>query len=81
MTHIAVEEVVPQLERIIEVMSAGEEVILTHDSRPIARLSPLVGAGHPANGSRREPGSATGLITYMAEDFDNPIEDFEDLRQ
>ena len=44
--------------------------MITHDNAPLARLSPVTAV--------RQPGSAVGIVTYIAEDFDAPLEDFEE---
>ncbi len=53
----------------------GEEMIITDEHRPLVKIVPL-----SAPGSRREPGSGTGQLLYMADDFDAPLEDFEEYQ-
>jgi prevent-host-death family protein len=73
MTQVTLEEARIQLPKLIEAANRGEEVIITQDSQPVAKLVPL-----PHVRGRREPGSAKGLILYMAEDFDAPLDDFKE---
>jgi prevent-host-death family protein len=61
-----------RLPELIRRAARGEDVILTEDGEPVARIIPITRASGP-----REFGSAKGLI-YMAEDFDAPLEDFGD---
>lgn len=51
---------------------SGEEVVIAKDNRPVVKLVPLT---PPAQ--RRKPGSAHGKI-WMAPDFDETPEDFDD---
>ncbi len=63
--------------RLLEAVGAGEEVIITRNAEPFAKLS-LVNS---AKAQRKEGdlvyGSAKGLMK-MREDFDDPIEDFQE---
>jgi len=60
------------LGELVERMLEGAEFILTKGDRPVARLVPIQDKPH------RRFGSAKGLIT-IAEDFDAPLEDFQEL--
>lgn len=53
----------------------GEEMIITDEHRSLVKIVPL-----SPPGSRREPGSGTGQLLYMADDFDAPLEDFEEYQ-
>jgi prevent-host-death family protein len=61
-----------RLPELIRQAARGEDVILTQEGEPVARIIPITRARGP-----REFGSAKGLI-HMAEDFDAPLEDFGD---
>ena len=56
------------------VAAGGEEIVVTRDGTPVAKL---VAADPPAaeNLLPREPGSAEGMI-WMSDDFDDPLDDF-----
>jgi len=60
-----------QLDRLIDEVDAGAEVVITRDGHPVARL---VAATDDLAGER-VPGSAKGLFT-VPDDFDAPLEDF-----
>ena len=50
----------------------GGEVVITKDNHPVAKL-----VGYPQQAGKRQLGTARGLIT-IAEDFDEPLEDFSE---
>ena len=59
-----------RLEELIGQAARGEEVILTEQGQPVAKI---ISVRRPA--TQRRFGSAKGLIS-MREDFDEPLEDF-----
>ncbi|MGD0949231.1 MAG: type II toxin-antitoxin system prevent-host-death family antitoxin [Candidatus Binatia bacterium] len=61
-----------QLPELVESALGGEEVVLTRDDRPVVKLVPVA-----ASKARPLFGSAKGLIT-IADDFDAPLEDFDE---
>lgn len=73
MFSVSIEEAVAQLPQLIEKANHGVEVILTENSHPVARLVALAGQRAP-----RKPGSASGLILHITEDFDTIPEGFEE---
>ena len=52
----------------------GEEVVITREERPVAKI-----VGLPDDSGDLKLGSAKGLITF-SEDFDEPLEDFEEYK-
>ncbi len=66
MVQVTVEQAVSELGRLLEEVGRGEEFVIVRGDAPLARLLP---AKPP-----RQPGSAIGIITYVAEDFDAPLE-------
>lgn len=71
-TYIELDQIAAHLPELIEEVGAGGEVVITKDDQPVAKM---VGYVRPAG--KRRPGSAKGLIT-IADDFDDPLEDFEE---
>jgi prevent-host-death family protein len=61
-----------QLPELVRRAARGEDVILSEDGEPVARIIPITRARGP-----RQFGSAKGWI-HIAEDFDEPLEDFKD---
>ncbi len=70
---ITVEEAQTKLPELIGNLAPGEEIILTEDQRPVARL---IGE-RPPERKPRVPGNCKGLITLLVED-DEHLKDFEE---
>lgn len=78
-TMITIDEAQAGLKDLIHRLAPGEEVVITEDRRPVARL---VGEPpEPAQTSRPGPGLCKGMITYMAPDFDAPLEDMKEYME
>ena len=73
MTQITVEDAALRLSELVRQAQSGEEIILTQDSGPAVRLTPL-----EADKPRRQAGSARDVILYIAPDFDDTPEGFEE---
>lgn len=69
MQQINLNEASKHLTELIEAANRGEEIIITKDDQPVAKLVPFKHG--------RRAGSAKGLVT-ISEDFDEPLEDFKD---
>lgn len=76
MHQVNVHEAKTHLSRLIQEALDGEEVIIARDNKPVVRLKALAEAL-----PQRRIGGAKGLIRFMAEDFDAPLEDFSDYMQ
>ena len=72
MQRVSIEEAKTKLPELIEAAVKGEEVVIAGDGRHLVRLVPVSGAK-----PRPRFGSAEGLVR-MSEDFDAPLEDFEE---
>ena len=71
MQQITLEEAALRLPQLIAEHEAGEEVVITRDCHPVAKLVIM-----PIEPSRPQFGSARGM-GYMTADFDAPLEDFK----
>jgi prevent-host-death family protein len=69
MAMVNVHEAKTHLSKILDRVSAGEEIIIARAGKPVARLVPLEPDGRP-----RVPGAYAGRIR-IAEDFDAPLPD------
>ena len=57
-----------QLPSLLDRAVAGEEVVITRDGQPVAKLVPVPKIGQEP----RKPANALG-VTYIADDFDAPL--------
>jgi len=73
MTTISIEEAQVKLPDLIHRLQPGDEVVITENNQPVARLVPA-----PSESQRqpRQPGLLKGSVLYMAPDFDAPLEEF-----
>ncbi len=67
MKTVNVHEAKTHLSRLLERVSAGEEIVIARSGKPVARLVP-----EKRSTGRREPGSAVGEIT-IKESFYDPL--------
>jgi antitoxin (DNA-binding transcriptional repressor) of toxin-antitoxin stability system len=74
---ITVEEAGANLKKVIEQLGPGEELVITENQRPVAKLvgQRFVVLPRPA------PGLGKGSILYMAPDFDEPLEEFKEYME
>ncbi|HEV8054390.1 MAG: type II toxin-antitoxin system Phd/YefM family antitoxin [Chloroflexi bacterium] len=68
MKTVSVFEAKTHLSRLLQRVSAGEEIVISRRNRPIARLVPIV--GRPVF----TPGQFAGRIA-LSDDFDEPLPD------
>lgn len=78
MTQVSVREAETRLASLIRAARAGEEVVITDEDRPIARIVSVADAGQPR--SPRRAGSGKGKF-IMAPDFDAPLEDLKEYME
>jgi antitoxin (DNA-binding transcriptional repressor) of toxin-antitoxin stability system len=76
MTTITIQEAQATLLELIHRLSPGEEVVITENDHPVARLLPATGMK-----PQRKLGTMQGTVLYMAPDFDAPLDDFKDYMQ
>jgi len=72
MQVVDVEEAKTSLGDLLDAAIRGQEIILTRDAKPVAKLIPLV-----QRRPRPQFGSAKGLV-HIADDFDAPLSDFDE---
>ncbi len=76
---ITVEEAQATLKELIHKLAPGEEVVITENTQPIAKL--VSEQAKPQPKQRPGPGLCKGMITYMAPDFDAPLEDMKEYME
>jgi antitoxin (DNA-binding transcriptional repressor) of toxin-antitoxin stability system len=77
LSTLSVEEAQAQLPKLIEQLQPGEEIVITRDQKPVARL---IGEAKPDQPPRRL-GTLKGSVLYMAPDFNAPLEDFTEYME
>ena len=73
---ITVEEAQAHLMELIHKLAPGEEVVITENQRPVAKL-----VGEQPKALRPGPGLGKGSILYMDPDFDEPLEDMKEYME
>lgn len=75
---VTVKQVRSRIDSLLERVADGEEVVITKDDKPLARLVAAGGESSPAATPVPQPGNAKGALLYMAEDFNAPLAEFEE---
>jgi prevent-host-death family protein len=78
MPTVTIEEAKTTLSELIQRLTPGEEVVITDNDQPVARLVPAASASQP----RKVPqlGTMRGTVLSM-EHFDEPLEDFKEYME
>lgn len=74
MSTISIQEAQTRLPELIHRLTSGEEVIITENDQPVARLVPAAPASEPPKVPRL--GTLRGTVLSM-EHFDGPLDDFK----
>ncbi len=74
MTTISIQEAEAKLSELIHKLKPGDEVVITENDQPVAKL---IAPAPPATAKPRRRGSAKGKLTIHAED-DEHLEDFRE---
>lgn len=72
MTQLDIGQAKSNLSKLLDLAIKGEEIIITQNDKPIAKISPI-----------KRPlkrGSAKGKV-WMSDDFDEPLEDFKNYME
>lgn len=76
MAIVSIEEAQAKLPELIDHLASGEQLVITRNSRPIARLI----AQESPKRKARKAGSAKGILTIHADD-DEHLKDFADYME
>jgi antitoxin (DNA-binding transcriptional repressor) of toxin-antitoxin stability system len=76
MTAVPLAEAQAKLPELVHGLTPGDQVVITENNLPVARL--VLAAAPPP---RRTLGTLRGTVTYMAADFDAPLEDFREYSE
>ncbi len=72
MTSVTIQEAQAKLSDLIHNLVPGDEVVITENNQPVAKL-----VASPAEKPRPMPGRCKGMLTIVAED-DEHLEDFQE---
>jgi antitoxin (DNA-binding transcriptional repressor) of toxin-antitoxin stability system len=72
MTSLPVQQVQAQLPELIHQLAPGDEVVVTENDQPVARILPTQACPSP------KLGTLSGTVLYMAPDFDAALEYFKE---
>jgi prevent-host-death family protein len=73
MSRVTIAEAAGRLDELVDESHNGQDVVLTRDSKPVAKIVAL-----PGERPRPRFGSGKDFIAYMAPDFDETPEGFEE---
>jgi antitoxin (DNA-binding transcriptional repressor) of toxin-antitoxin stability system len=76
MATVSIQEAQAKLSDLIHQLSPGEEVVITENSEPVAKLART----EPKQQWPCKAGSAKGKI-HIAPDFDEPLEEFKEYME
>jgi len=75
MTTVTIQEAQSRLTDLIHRLSPGEEIVITENDQPVARLVPTPAVTEKKS---RQLGTMKGSVLSMAADFDAPLDDFRE---
>jgi prevent-host-death family protein len=78
MSTITLEVAQARLSELIERLQPGEEILITRDQKPVARL---IGAATGHGKLPRRLGTLKGTVRYIAPDFDAPLDEFREYME
>jgi antitoxin (DNA-binding transcriptional repressor) of toxin-antitoxin stability system len=76
MATVKLEEVPAHLREVVTELQPGEEVVLTDNGQPLAKLVRAERTSWPC-----KAGSAQDKILWIAPDFDGPLEEFKEYME
>jgi len=74
---VTIEEAQAHLPELIEQLQPGDELLITRDHQPVARLT---GTTEPRKRKPRQPGNCKGMLTIVADD-DEHLKDFAEYME
>lgn len=78
MAAITLQEAQKSLPDLIHRLSPGEEVVITENNKPVARL---LASSDQQSPKSRKLGTMQGTVLHMSADFDAPLEDFQEYME
>ena len=75
MTQLDITQAKSDLSNLLDLAIKGEEIVITQDNKPVAKISPVAPVLRPL-----KRGSAKGKV-WMSDDFDEPLKDFKEYME
>lgn len=75
MTQLDITQAKSDLSNLLDLAIKGEEIVITQDDKPVAKISPITPVLRPL-----KRGSAKGKV-WISDDFDEPLEDFKEYME
>jgi antitoxin (DNA-binding transcriptional repressor) of toxin-antitoxin stability system len=79
MSTLTLAEVQATLPELVHRLAAGEEIVITERDAPVATL--IGRKPKEIHGGRPGAGLCRGMVTYMAPDFDEALEDMQEYME
>ena len=79
MPAVTIKHAQDHLAELIHQLKPGDEVLIVENEQPIARLS--IPVTDSATREPRRPGTLRGTVTFMALDFNAPLDVFEEYSE
>jgi antitoxin (DNA-binding transcriptional repressor) of toxin-antitoxin stability system len=76
MTTLTLQEVQSNLTSVLQQLQPGEEILIVDQGQPLARMQKAERTSWPC-----QAGTAKGSITWIAPDFDAPLEEFREYME
>lgn len=76
---VSIEEAQRKLSELIHGLVPGEELVITENEQPVAKL--VSEQPKPKPGLRPPPGLGKGMITFIAPDFDAPLDEMKEYME
>jgi antitoxin (DNA-binding transcriptional repressor) of toxin-antitoxin stability system len=76
MATVSLKEAQDKLPELIHHLGPGDELVITENGQPVARLVPT-----SVEQSERKLGTMHGTVLHMAPDFDAPLDEFREYMQ
>ncbi len=76
MTQVTIHEAKTHLSRLIKQVLSGEEVVIAKGKNPLVKIIPL-----PNVHIKRKTGTQKNLLIRMDDDFNEPLEDFNEYME
>ena len=74
--QVNIHEAKTQLSKLIQEALNGKQVIIAKGNKPVVRLEVM-----PDVRCNRKIGNAKGVILSMSDDFDEPVDDFQEYME